>query len=234
MIVGHGLIATAFARSFEKENGYTIFASGVSNSSETSTEAFARESDCLTRAIEANTGIFVYFSTCSISDHERQNTPYVQHKIRMEKLVAQLPEYYIFRLPQVVGRTSNRHTLTNYIHLHVSSDAQFQVWGKAWRNIIDVDDVAAIAEFMIRDSHSYINQIINIASPIAISVLSLVEIFERLINKKANYVLLDRGDHYDINVDETLMVANMLGIKFGPDYVEKVLGKYYGQANGSN
>lgn len=232
MIVGRGLLASAFANKFEQDTGVTIFASGVSNSSETNIDAFARESDCLTQAIAKSSGIFVYFSTCSIGDHERQNSPYVQHKIGMEKLVAQLPQYFIFRLPQVVGHTSNPHTLTNYIHAQILSGGLFHVWKRAWRNIIDVDDIAAIAEYMIREPHlAYINHAINIASPSSISILELVKTFERLMNKKANYILIERGDHYNIDVERALMVANRLGIEFGADYVEKVIEKYYGKAN---
>jgi len=229
MIVGRGLIASAFAKRFTPEEGVTIFASGVSNSSETCVAAFARESECLKQSIAQSPGIFVYFSTCSIGDHERQNSPYVQHKILMEKIVAQSPQFIIFRLPQVVGRTSNPYTLTNYIHEQIISDSQFQVWKHAWRNIIDVDDIVSIAEHMIREPHSaYINQIINIACPSSISILALVKTFESLMSKRARYSLIEQGDRYDIKVERAVEVANKLGIAFGADYVEKVIEKYYG------
>lgn len=229
MIVGHGLIASAFANKFEHEDGITIFASGVSNSGEVRVEAFERELSCLKQAIAKCSGVFVYFSTCSVGDHERQNTPYVQHKIDMEKIVAQLPRHFIFRLPQVVGYTTNPNTLTNYIHARIVAGEQFHVWESAWRNIIDVDDIVAIAEYMIKEPHSaFINQVINIASPNSISILELVKAFERVMDKKANYKLVDKGDHYDIDVGLALKAANKLELKFAPDYVEKVIEKYYG------
>lgn len=232
MIVGHGLIATAFAKKLENEIGLTVFASGVSNSSETRSDEFARESACLTQAMADFTGVFVYFSTCSVGDHERQNSLYVQHKKRMEKLVSRLPQYIIFRLPQVVGRTSNPHTLTNYIHTQILLESRLTLWKNAWRNIIDVDDIVGIAEYMIREPNlSYMCEVINIASPSPISILNLVEIFERLMNKKAHYDLIERGDHYNIDIESALCVANKLGIEFGSDYTEKVIEKYYGKEN---
>lgn len=232
MIIGRGLIATAFAKEFAEEGEITIFASGVSNSSETHNDAFAREVTCLTEAMENSKGLFVYFSTCSIGDHEQQQSPYVQHKIRMEVMVAKLPNYIIFRLPQVVGRTTNPHTLTNFIHTQILQGTRFPLWRNAWRNIIDVDDIVNIAGYMIRDSNSrYVNQTINIASLFPVSALNLVEIFEQLMHKKAHYDLIDRGDLYNIDVECALGVASNLGIDLSSGYVERVIEKYYGNTN---
>jgi nucleoside-diphosphate-sugar epimerase len=232
MIIGHGLIAKGFAKRAEYENGVIVFASGVSNSGETAINAFAREAECLTQAMAKSIGVFVYFSTCSVRDHERLNTPYVQHKIQMENLVRTLPQYLIFRLSQVVGHTPNPHTLTNYIHAQLSLSRRFPLWKNAWRNIIDIDDVVAIADYMIRDKHAlFMNQTINIANPSAISALNLVEIFECVMKTKAHYDLIDRGDHYAIDVETALDAANKLGIEFGTDYEKKVIEKYYGREN---
>lgn len=227
MIIGRGLIANAFVHEFMEDQEVTIFASGVSNSNEVSKDAFLRESTLLKKVIADDSCLLVYFSTCSIGDLERHNTPYVRHKIEMENLVAQSGQYLILRLPQVVGKTYNPYTLTNYLHSQIESGSHFTIWNKAWRNLIDIDDIAKIATYMIRKS-SFWNHTFNIASPFPICVIDLVGVFERILGVKADYEVSDRGDHYDIDVVDAMYVAQIVGVEFGSDYVEKVIKKYYG------
>lgn len=228
MIIGRGLIANAFIHEFLEDKEVTIFASGVSNSNEVSNDSFLRESTLLKRIIAGDPGLLVYFSTCSIGDLERQNTYYVRHKIEMENLVAQSGQYLILRLPQVVGKTENPYTLTNYLHSQIESGSHFTIWNKAWRNLIDIDDIAKIVTYMIRKS-SFWNHTFNIASPFPICVIDLVRVFEQTLGVKADYEVTDRGDHYDIDVVDAIHAAKIVGVEFGSDYVEKVINKYYGK-----
>ena len=50
------------------------------------------------------------------------------HKKEMESLVRLSKDSVIFRLPQVVGRTPNPDTLTNYFYKRIMFGANFQVW----------------------------------------------------------------------------------------------------------
>ena len=228
MIVGSGLIAGAFEREFAGGTGTLVFASGVSNSHEVDPQAFAREERLLRETTARGSMHVVYFSTCSILDTERQQSPYVRHKVAMEDVVRELPAHSIFRLPQVAGRTSNPNTLLNFLRTRIASGDRFVVWKNAWRNIIDIDDVAAIAGHIVRGPGPH-RRTMNIASPDGVRVIDLVRMFERLLGVTANYEEIDRGDFYPIDTAEAVRAASELGIQFGPDYAERVLGKYYGR-----
>lgn len=118
MIVGDGLIATALKNSSLDKEGLVFFASGVSNSLCESTLEFERESDLLSSVISNNLGSqkFIYFSTCSVYDDAKKLSPYVLHKLKMEEEVLRLKDGLVIRLPQIVGNSSNPHTLTNYFY----------------------------------------------------------------------------------------------------------------------
>ena len=222
MIVGHGMLARAFAREFGDDSAHVVFASGVSNSNERRPEAFAREEALLRSAIAGNKGTIVYFGTCSVLDTERRDTPYVRHKLAMEALAQASDRAVVLRLPQVVGRTDNPHTLMNYLHERIRSGERFEVWQDAWRNVIDVDDVAAIGGAFIRDPACR-HRVVNIASPQPVKVTELVEILARVLGREARFARLPRGDRYDIDVAEAMAVAERIGVRFGSDYVDRLV-----------
>ncbi len=228
MIIGTGLVASAFAHhAFTDDKNTIIFASGVSNSHETNTAEFSRERDLLLKALEHDKLIF-YFSTCSIEDPELQTSAYVVHKTAMEALVSSTNKYGIFRLPQVVGRTSNPNTLTNYLYRHIKSGTPFHVWTQASRNIIDIDDVASIVNHL-HNSKKIHNITVNIACPFSISVLKLVNTFELILKARANYKTVVAGGSYFIDAAVASQAARELGIAFDETYIENLLRKYYSE-----
>lgn len=227
MIVGNGLIATAFAEDFAERSDIVIFASGVSNSQEKHDAAFTRERNLLEGVLRKDRKI-VYFSTCSLYDPELQSAPYVRHKRDMEALVKQSPRYAIFRLPQVVGKTLNPRTLTNFIFAKIIAEEHFDVWRHAQRNLIDVSDVALIAKFLLRDER-YERLIDNIACPVSLSIMDLIEIFEVVLGKKANYTVVEAGGAYEIDSRLAADVGRQVSINFDDAYVERLVRKYYGQ-----
>ena len=94
MIVGNGLIANLF-KNDDIEN-VVFFASGVSNSLETEKSAFLREENLLRKHLTENPEkIFIYFSTCSIYDSSKNGSLYVNHKLKMERLVEELAKKYV-------------------------------------------------------------------------------------------------------------------------------------------
>lgn len=228
MIVGHGLIATAFHRFFSDDENICIFASGVSNSKCFKDESFRRERDLLVEHILRcdKDCLFVYFGTCSLYDPDLRGSPYVKHKVEMEAIVKSHPKYIIFRLPQVVGQSNNPDTLTNYIYKKILLDETFDLLSHAMRNIIDVDDVALIANQIVKDINC-INKTINIANPTSISVVDVVSIFEDILQRKARFVLRKKGSSYQINTNYIQPVINFLDLNFDGDYVKSVLNKYY-------
>lgn len=231
MLIGSGLLAQAFTIPFSQRDDVCIYAAGVSNSSCTDVQEFARERKLLSETLEKakHVGVFVYFGTCSVADPEARNTPYVQHKLAMEQLVAAHPRHLILRLPQVAGKTPNPHTLLNYLYASISRSEAFNLWKNAKRNIIDISDVAAITGQFIADDAAR-NITINIANPNSYSMIDIVGAMERAVGKRAIYYLVERGSEYAIDTNAVLPVLENAGVKFESDYLEKVMRKYYGKS----
>lgn len=225
MIIGNGLIARAFKSYFDKDLNFVVFAAGVSNSSETNPIEFMRERSLLLDAIAKNK-FLLYFSTCSVYDAELQSSPYVQHKKNMEVLVSESNKYMIFRLPQLIGKTENQNTLSNYIYNHIINGLKFNVWKRARRNIIDVEDAASIVNYLMRHTDLH-NSVINVACSFSISILLLVSTFEKVTGISAKYDLIDSGIAYPIDIALVSEVLPELGIIFDDNYIEKIIKKYY-------
>lgn len=226
MIVGNGLIASAFNPYFSDDPNIIVFASGVSNSRESCGEAFLRERRMLLDSMRYER-FMLYFSTCSVNDPELIGTPYVVHKKEMEDLVRSAKDYVIFRLPQIVGKTQNPNTLTNYFYKQIMSEAHFEVWRHAKRNLIDVDDVASIIVHFIRNSLGN-RMTTDIACSFSISIPQLVNVFEIVLNKKANFSMAEAGGSYSIDSTFAMNLANQIGIIFDDAYIETIIRKYYG------
>lgn len=228
MLIGSGLLARAFAPTFSQREDVCIYAAGVSNSSCVDAHEFARERQRLADAMQQmrHADAFVYFGTCSVTDPEVRDTPYVQHKLAMEQLVSEHPRNLVLRLPQVAGKTPNPHTLLNFLHARISRSEAFRLWSKAKRNIIDVDDMASIACQLIADA-SVRNATLNIANPESNTMADIVSAMESAIGKRAIYDIEERGSEYYIDTRVMLPVVKKATVKFGDDYLERVINKYY-------
>ncbi|MEO8332991.1 MAG: NAD-dependent epimerase/dehydratase family protein [Gallionella sp.] len=229
MLIGSGLLARAFAPTFSLRGDVCIYAAGVSNSACTDTQEFARERQRLAGALQqaGQADAFVYFGTCSVADPEASDTPYVQHKLAMERLVSSHPRHLILRLPQVAGKTPNPHTLLNYLYARISRSEAFRLWRNARRNIIDVDDVVAISSRLIADP-AVRNIMLNIANPVSYPMADIVGAIEKAVGKRAIYEVVERGSDYPIDTRAILPTLSAAGVKFGDDYLDRVIGKYYG------
>lgn len=226
MIIGKGLLGRALADIDHEE--ICFFASGVSNSAENRQEEFARESSLLQKTIEDHHDkSLVYFSTCSL--YETSFSMYAKHKLEMEKLIqANSSKYFIFRLPQVVGKGGNPHTLLNFLVNKIHHNEPFEVWQHVKRNFIDVDDIIHIVNKIIHDNNSK-NMIINIASPYSISLLKVINLIELYFNKEADFTLVNKGTQYLINIDFQSEIVNTdkLFLDDAQSYINKLLIKYY-------
>ncbi|MBT7521672.1 MAG: NAD-dependent dehydratase [Nitrospina sp.] len=226
MIIGSGLLARAFASLFSGSRESCVYAAGVSNSNCSDQREFDRERDRLMIAMEQHrlVDLFLYFGTCSANGS--LDSPYVQHKIKMEKTVAEHPRYLILRLPQTAGKTANPHTLLNYIFTRIIRSERFQIWSNARRNIIDVDDVVKIAAGLALEE-GVRRDCINVANFSDYSMSDVVTIMEKVVGKKALFDSLDKGDTYPIDTQRIYRVAQRCSVEFGPEYLETVIRKYY-------
>lgn len=223
MLIGNGLIARGFASRYASDPRVTVFASGVSNSRECDTRQFEREYRLLVDALAGEAESFVYFSSCGVLSGE--TTPYMRHKRRMEELVRKRAGGMVFRLPQVVGLTSNPTTLTNFLYARISRGEAFTVWKSARRSLIDVDDLVAICSSLIDEPPDA--NIVPVASGRSLHMLDLVSIFERVLGKRACYTVVEGG--HDIVASGAICAARArrLGIRFDEGYEERLLRKYY-------
>ncbi len=225
MLIGNGLIANSF-KSYLEDKNIVIFASGVSNSNEIDIHNFEREEELLNDTLlKYSDLLIVYFSSCSLEDMELKNTPYHKHKLKMETLIQQHSNYLIFRIPQIVGNGGNKNSIVNFLVENIKNNKKFDIWKNAIRNLIDIEDIFLIVDFIIRNK-IYKNDIINIASSKNIKIIELVQIIEKILNQKANYNLVDKGYSYSIDISKIESIIDDLNINFNNDYFIKLIKKY--------
>lgn len=227
MVIGNGLVAKAFDV-YRSNNRYLIFASGVSDSTNTDSEAFEREQQLLIKCIkEHRDKIFVYFSTCSVYDKALSHTAYVLHKLKMEELIVSFhTQYYIFRISNLVGNSNNPHTIVNFFVRHILSGEFFYLWNNASRNIIDVDDAFLICDHVLQNNRNS-NEIINIANTVNYDVKAIVKEIEAFFQINGNYKFVDNDSHPEIDVSAIKGIISALDINFGSNYLKMIINKYY-------
>lgn len=225
MIVGNGLIANAFRES--DRDDVVFFASGVSNSLETSQEQFLREENLIRKTISENPGkLFVYFSTCSIYDSSKNASFYVNHKLNMEHLVAtQSEEYLIARVSNAIGKGGNPNTLINFLVNSITSNSLVKAHTEASRNLIDVEDVVKITIALIQENK--INRIVNVAYLANYSIVQIIAIVEEFLDKKAELELLKAGQNYSIDIPDVQEYFRQNNLQDKEHYLLGILNKYY-------
>ena len=225
MIIGNGLIANLF-REKDREN-VVFFASGVSNSLETEKSAFLREENLLRKTLEENPEkIFIYFSTCSIYDSSKNASLYVNHKLKMERLVEELAnQFLILRVSNAVGKGGNPNLLMNYLVNAFHQEKEITVHTLATRNLIDADDIKNITLKFINENS--FNKIINVAYLENFSTSEILEILEKHFNKTAKTSFVKSGQSYLISIPEAeaYFLQNKLTEK--KEYLLRIIKRYY-------
>lgn len=221
MIIGKGLIAQSLEH-IDTEN-HLFFASGVSNSLETRSSEFDREFSLLKESIEKYPQRrLVYFSTLSINDQSKQESPYVLHKLKLEEYIRNnTSSHLILRIGNIVGNGGNPNTLFNFLKTQISQGKTFTIHQHARRLLLDIDDVSKFLQ--VNDNRSN-NQTVNFAYPYYFDLKEIVQALERRMQKKAHYMETDEGDFYRVDFNET---ANnfFTGIDAG-EYLRILAEKY--------
>jgi nucleoside-diphosphate-sugar epimerase len=222
MIVGNGLIANAF-REYDQQP-IIFFASGVSNSLETSQEQFQREENLIRKTILENpTQLFIYFSTCSIYDSSKSDSAYVNHKLNMEHIIAtECSSYLIARVSNAVGKGGNPNLLMNYIHRSIVNQQKITLHQNATRNLIDIEDIRKMVLLLVNEKAH--NKIYNIAYVRNFSILEVVKAFEKVLNLTANQEILNLGESYSIDLHG---LENYFEAVSPENYLENLILKYY-------
>lgn len=225
MIIGNGLIAQSM-KSIDAEN-ILFYASGVSNSLETAESEFLREKTLLAKSIAENPDkIFVYFSTCSIYDSSKNNSPYVLHKLKMEQLIAEKCEkYFILRVSNAVGKGGNSNLLLNYLVKNIENKTKITVHTRATRNLIDVSDINKITNEIIREFDT--NQIFNIAYLHNYSIMEITEQISDVLKKEPLLHLQHEGSCYQIDVSKVSNYFSKNQLTDKDKYLRNLVTKYY-------
>ena len=232
MIIGSGFIAKNFenySNELEKLNIW-LYAAGISNSQTKDKNLLDKEKN---RFIEFSKKFIqkkklIYISTCTINDPSRNKNLYILNKLYIEDLIQKnIKNFLIIRLPEVVGKNENRVTLINFLYNKIKNEEKFEIWTKAKRNIIDIDDVVLLTLNLLKNKN--LNNIkINIANPKSCFVNEIVKNFEKLGNIKAKYNLVDKGHNsWHLDTNRVSKISKKIKINFNENYLYKLLKKYY-------
>lgn len=225
MILGKGLIGTALQAT--DRDDVLFCASGVSNLYGHIAAQRLREEQLLREHIAQHTDkTIVYFSSYSIHDtDDTRNTPYLLHKKSMEDLVKNCAaNFLIVRTSNVVGGQGQPGNLTNFIYHHLMNGIPFDVWTNTNRNLIDVEHLAAMTDYYLKNYA--VNKTVFMVNPADIFIEEVVRVFERLLKKKADYRLMDKGVYY--LSDKTFAKEAFAALHIDENnYTERLVQKYF-------
>lgn len=221
MIIGNGIIANA-VRSYDRED-FIFFASGVSNSLETRASEFEREFSLLKKVYEDNREKkLIYFSTLSIHDQSKQNSPYVIHKKQIENYIENnISHYLILRIGNIVGKGGNPNTLFNFLKTQIINNNEFTLHLKARRLLLDIDDICKFIESQGLQAH---NKAVNFSFPYYYDLKGIINAIEKETDKKGIYHETHEGDFYKVDFEENII--NFFSEKTPAEYLETLTKKY--------
>ena len=226
MILGNGMIASAM-KTIENTN-FIFFCSGVSKSNEIDESAYLREKELLAQYYDT-TKCLIYFSSYFVNFESYLAQRYYLHKLEMEHLIQEnFKLFKIFRLPQVVGYSTNKHTLTNFLHNAIVSNLSINVYQGAQRNLIDLDDVVKVIEYT-NQNNLFMNQSVNLIATQNYKIEDVIDVFEKIIGKKAiQNIQPNQEKKFDILLSKELtQIYNLFKINFDENYLYAIVIKYY-------
>ncbi|MDA9272964.1 hypothetical protein N9P83_01510 [Flavobacteriaceae bacterium] len=225
MVVGNGLLSSIF-KEYKNSDEIIIFASGVSNSSEKREFEFQREKSKLFEVFERNPKkTLIYFSTCAFYDNYFDESPYLIHKRQMEKfIIANVQNYYIFRIPQIIG-SKNTNQLLGFLDHKIKNKEEFVLFDIE-RNLIDFEFLLTVSKYLISNKF-YLNKISNIFYPINVKVIDIVSFFEQIHNVKSNHVVKEKKG--SLIIEKTIndeILSKLFQVR--ANYYKDKLVEYYG------
>ncbi len=227
MIVGSGMVAGA-CKALKGWESDILYASGVSNSSEHRKELFDREIALIESYLSKmdRDSSFVYFSTTSILDPSKAQSSYIKHKLEIEAMLrSDNLNHLIIRLPNLVGRSKNPHTLTNFFAESIQTGRPVKLINSAIRHLIDVSDLAFILN-EIKDKFGKTKATVNVETNRPLTARQILSLMEESMQKKVEV----------IEAVEPLIIQNSIvdeysGVKYifetSDNYHRDLIRKYY-------
>jgi nucleoside-diphosphate-sugar epimerase len=221
-IIGNGMIAESFKTYNFKS--VCVFASGVADSTENDILKYKKEYDLLKQVLIKNkNNIIVYFSTLSVLRYDYTN--YVKHKLFMESYIENnSTNFLILRLPNVVGNTKNKKQLLPFMYNSLLNNDIIQVKNGTYRDLIDVDDLPKIVNFLINEK---INGKLNITLDNKIKVIDIVNYLIKINNINGQKLeLLNDNESilYDNHISKYYNDLNIKNLNTNP---YQIIKKYY-------
>jgi nucleoside-diphosphate-sugar epimerase len=224
MVVGSGLLGGSMS-SFSNNEDILIFASGVSNSKETNENEYLREFNLLKTFIGTEKKI-IYFSTCSVLYECLQPSKYIIHKKNIENFIKNnFKNYLIFRLPNVVGNTNNKHTSFNFFKNNLLNNLPINVEKNSTRYFIDVDDVADSTKSIILDKGQNKKEI-NVCFNNKIDIFNFINLMSEQIGVNPVMILSNNGCSHDIDNTDFINQIDKKYKEINKDYNLRIIKKY--------
>jgi hypothetical protein len=222
MIVGKGLIATGFESSKEDYSNYIIFASGVSNSKETSDKEYNREKDLIIKTITENKDLkIIYFSSILV---ENTKNKYFENKLKIEEIIkTNSSNYIIFRIPQIVGNNGNPKNLVNYIKNCILNETEITINTRVERSLLDIEDLVEIVNFC---KNKVTCETLKISGIEKIKVFTLCEIISKFVNKDSKLIVDDNIDYDNWSEENSKLIDDAIKNIKSIGYNYNVLKKY--------
>lgn len=225
IIVGSGLIAKALDK-IPNNNDFLIFASGVSDSSETRELEFQREIDLIQESLLRNKKL-IYFSSLDVVLRKDKLNSYLRHKLNVEKILEK-KSAIVLRLPQLVGLRQNKKNLIPYLYNKIVNKKEFELKINYQRNLVDIKDLSKIVECLIKKK-DYSEKFLNIFNPKFTKILDIIRIIEKLSNTDAIYTISE--EDFEMNnltvSEEYLSFLKESSVEFHNKYNYDLIKKYF-------
>lgn len=223
MIVGNGLIASSFI-GLNNHEDCLIFASGVSDSNETSLKEFNRERVLLLNSLKQNKELkFIYFSSILVGI---SNNEYYNHKMEMENIIKDMSNnYIIFRVPQIIGVDGNKNNLIKTLANSIKTNTEIIVYKDVDRSLVDVEDIVRIVDYC---KDKIVSQIVYFSDIEKINVIDLCYHIGTYLNKEPILDIKNNPDikNWYVNNSEIIDKA-IYSLKINKEgYTYKVIKKY--------
>jgi dTDP-4-dehydrorhamnose reductase len=206
MIIGNGLLANSL-RNIDRAE-VVFFCSGVSNSLETRKEAFQREITLL--MAQPADKLLVYFSTVSIYNPAKQETPYIQHKFNTEHLIREtFPQHLILRLPNMIGAGGNGSNLFPYFLKSIAEGTTVTVYDNTHRELMEAELLPEIVEALLQYQH---RGSINAGFGDATKVLDIYLHLCMLMEAVPSMILKEGEDAYEADCSEFTTLMKNAGV----------------------
>ncbi|MFJ5966543.1 NAD-dependent epimerase/dehydratase family protein [Streptomyces sp. NPDC093060] len=239
-VIGDGFIARYLRRHLAVDGPVTVLAAGVSRTSETAPERFAREAALVTetaRRCRERQRLLVLLSSASCGLYGRRGegredarvaplTPYGRHKLAMERIVSGSGAPWLtLRLSHLVGPGQNPAQLMPSLVAQIRSGTVV-VYRGARRDLLDIRHFATVLDRLL--GLGVRGQVVNVASGFSFSAEEIVTALEKGLGQRAHRTLRDVPTE-SLRISNRRMrvfVPETEHFGFGPGYLDSLMARY--------